>query len=256
MNKILLERFNDFKISCNDILSSIYTDDNNEPIFVYDSHLEGLGTKDSDLDIYVLVNDWCDMEYHREYDNFKVKVVYVNNMALDIEYWRVEYVKDLIDRINNSNNVQISDDELKLLLRLRVGQIINDSAFGFEIKELIDKSKLQLNILKRYSLYANSALEDALNLYNSNEYICSLKCARDALENAIGALNAKHNNINLNPKWIPKIFINNNGYDEKLLDKYLKLQVFTNIEESNISSIVENIIEFSQDIISNVSLID
>lgn len=254
MNNILIDRLNECNITKTDILSNIKKTKHKQSIFVYTSHLEGLGTKDSDFDIYVLSESMPDIKFSRDYDHYKVHITTVKDMLLDVEYWNISDVYNLIDDINNLNYTKLDMEELKLIHRLRVGEIISELEIGMQIKTLIENSKLREHVLKLYVLYANSELEDAINMYNSREYICALKCARNSLENAIGALNAKNGISNLKPKWIPKIFLNNNGYNEEILNKYLKYQIYSNVDKGSIDSFVEEIIEFIQNILSKVAI--
>lgn len=254
MNKILVNRFNECNLTPSDILSKIISCDDKQAVFVYASQLENLGTKDSDFDVYVLSQNMPNDEFMRSVQNYKIQTELLNGKLLDIEYWDITIVYELINTINEPSYKKLSSDELKLIHRLKIAEVINENEIGNKIKLLIQNSNLKDLVVKQYLLVSNSQLQDAIALYDSQEYISALNCARFALENAIGALNAKNGFTNLKNKWISKIFINNNGYDKELLNKYLHYQVYCNVNSSNIESFVENILEFTQNIISMVAI--
>lgn len=254
MNKVLIDRFNQCNLMPDDVLSKIVIRDNKQAVFIYTSQLENLGTKDSDFDIYVLTETMPSDESMRDEPNKKVQIAIVNGNMLDIEYWDIKFVYTLIDKISSQSYNKVSSDELKLIHRLKIAEVISGYETGSSVKALIQNSSLKELVVKSYLLSANSELQDAITLYESQEYICALHCGRIALENAIGALNAKNGFTNLKNKWISKIFINNKGYNEELLKKYLQYQVYCNINSSNVEDFVENMLEFTQNIISLVAI--
>lgn len=254
MNKVLVDRLSECNLSADNILKEIAKSGTEQAIFVYISHLENLGTKDSDFDIYVLSENIPDAEFAREEQNCKVQIAILKGKMLDIEYWSIGYIDKLIENISKFNDSNITIEEIKLIHRLKIAEIIGGDRIGNEIKSRIQNSNLSGIVQKKYLLIANSELQDAIALYNSKEYVCALNITRIALENAIGALNAKNGITNLKNKWISKTFMNNRGYDEKLLNKYLKYQVYCNINENNLGFFVEDMIEFTQDIISSIAI--
>lgn len=254
MNKILIERLNECNLTTLDILSKITNYSDEQTIFIYISQLENLGTKDSDFDVYVLSENTPNDEFMRNEQNYKVQIALLNGKLLDIEYWDIKVVYDLINAINSSNYEKLSLDSLKLIHRLKIAEVVNENEIGNKVKNMIQSSNLKDLVIKHYLLSASSELQDAIALYSSQEYISALNCARFALENAIGALNAKYGFTNLKAKWISKIFINNDGYEKELLNKYLQYQVYCNINNTNIESFVEDILELTQNIISHVAI--
>lgn len=254
MNNILIDRFNQCNLTLDDILSKIVNCNDKQVVFIYTSQLENLGTKDSDFDIYVLCETLPNDEFMRSDLNCKVQIAIVNGKMLDIEYWDIKIVYALIDKINGQSNNPLSSDELKLIHRLKIAEVVGDNEIGRKVKDLIQNSNLKELVIKNYLVSANSELQDAIALYESNEYICALNRTRFALEKAIGALNAKNGFTNLKNKWIPRIFMNNKNSNEGLLKKYLEYQVYCNVNNSNIEAFVEGMIEFTQNIISLVAI--
>lgn len=253
MNHLLNDRLQECKLSLSDIQHKIIETPGNSSVFIYTSHLEGLGTKNSDFDIYVICENLPNTNFLIDHGKYKISNTIINSTLLDIEYWHINEIIKLIEKVNSSTCAQINTDELKLLHRLRIAELIQGDYFSSNIKANIANSNLQQNILHFYKVQANSFLEDAVYMFKSNEFICSMNCAYKALDSAIGALNAKNNITNLKGKWISKLFINQNNCDKSILDQYLKYQIYTNVTQDNIESFLEDKIEFIQNILSAVS---
>jgi hypothetical protein len=254
MSEILERRLNECDLKVSDILKSIIDLDSQSAVFIYTSHLEGLGTNDSDFDIYVLDDKQRDSGFQRTYKNSKVQIAILNGKMLDIEYWHNNDIQRLINNINDSKNQGFDIEELKLLHRLKTGVVVNGFELATMIKTFINKSKLQEKIMLFYITFAKSELVDAISMYNAGELLCAWRCVRISLDYAIGALNAKHGNTNLKMKWIPKIFEFNHGYENILYNKFYELYVYSDINEENLSLKTEELIEFVQDILIKVEI--
>lgn len=222
-------------------------------IFVYTSHLEGLGTASSDFDIYVICDKLPDNPKLLGYDKAKTQILLINNYSLDIEYWEENSILQMINTINVEDNQQIDLNKITMLHRLEVAELINESNIGLQIKQDVSCSKLNRRALETLSLNARSELDDAVQMYYANEYACAIIKAREALQFAIGSLNAVHGVTNIKNKWITKIFYQNNGYDGKYLERYMKLQFFTAAkDETDLCNYAEALIELVQDIVATV----
>lgn len=254
MKHIFKNRLFECNIDENDIVLAIEDLDKNDAIVIYTSHLEGLGTKDSDFDIYVISDRDKNLSWFRDNGVFKVQNKLIKNKYFDIEYWKLDDIEKIIQKNNSEDIGSLSIDSLKLIQRLFIGVKINNTEMTNKLIEKLEESNFKKQVIKLYTVYANSDLEDAINLFNSKEYPCALKCARDALDNAIAALNAKNNFPNLKSKWIPKIFINNKGYTKKNLETYLRLQIMTSINNDNIHDHIEEMLEFTQNILSSIAV--
>ncbi len=254
MNKILTDRFEECGISASDIFDRLIKSDEEQAIFVYTSHLEGLGTKSSDFDVYVISENIPDGEFSRNEANSKVQTSIINGKMLDIEYWTMESIEKIIFNLNNLHYSSVSQDELKFLHRLKVSEVIYENNLNTKIKSMIKQNSLTDFVVNIYLIAANSDLQDAIALYESQEYTCALNCARRSLESAIGALNARNGFTNLKRKWASKIFLDNRKLENKQrIDQYLKYQIYCHIEEENLGLFVGDMLEFIQDIVSAVA---
>lgn len=254
MNKILKSRLQECDIEISDIISAIENFHKNDVTVIYTSHLEGLGTNDSDFDIYVISEEVKKLSWCKDNGKFKVQNKLIKDKCFDIEYWKIEDVEEIIENSNKADIANLLPDSLKLIQRLFIGEKISNNKTTNELVKKVKESKFENQVVKMYLLYANSALEDSINLFNGKEYFSALKSARDSLDNSIAALNARNGFPNLKPKWIPKIFIKNKGYGQENLDRYLKLQFFSSINNENIGTHIKEMLEFSQNILSNVVL--
>lgn len=255
MNKILKERLEECNITIESILENIILNTSNTTVFVYTSHLEGLGTKDSDFDVYVLCESIPDEIARTNHVEPIVKNLVIEDTLIDIEYWTISQIDSLINKLTlNDSSMMI--DQLKILNRLKVGEILFNENLGDELKNklLNTEENMKDKVIESFLIGANSYLEDAVHMYNAKEYFCSLSCSYNALEYTIGGVNAKNGFTNLKLKWVPKIFMNNNGYDKSLLDQYLKYQIYTEINENNIETFAEEKMEFIQNLISLITI--
>ncbi|MGL5378391.1 hypothetical protein [Clostridium sp.] len=254
MNKLLVKRLKEIDLSIDDILKTIsFADDS--IVILYTSHLEGLGNKSSDLDIYVISksdNNEINLTEKRKGEKWVTDIKYIKNISLDIEYWNIQDVYNIVNNISDSTK-QLNTDYLTFINRLMVGEAINNLSLANEIKEVISKSNFKKNVLKEMILTSNSWLDDAIKMFNAKEYLCSLLCTNYSLDFALQSNNIKNGIYTLKSKWIPKIAYNIIN-DKEIYKQYIEIQFFTNINESNIKNHIENKILLIQNILSIINL--
>lgn len=251
MNIILKERLEKCAISVEDIIAKLILK-KEDSVYIYTSHLEGLGTDDSDMDVYVICNELPNNNSFIKCDDCNIQNIVVKSTLLDIEYWSIIRIKLILDKLSNKKN-KLTLNEMKLIQKLIYSELIYSGKHKLNFKDDINVNNLKTFVLENYVLKANSYLEDSIYMYNAQEYFCSLNCAFYALENAIGAFNTVNNVINVKEKWISKIFIKNKAYNNKnIYEKYLKYQIYTNITSNNIIDFVENKIDFIKEILVNI----
>lgn len=248
------------KISDNEILNAISIDLNeNDSVFVYSSYFEGLGNKKSDVDIYVIIDQYDSQMFNSNNfygDCLHVEVKEVNNIQLDIEYWSFETIEKYIIDLLKTSGLSANYDVLKLLLRLYNGKILLSSKNSIQIIKLLQSNKFNQLISNRFSLEARSLYDDAVKMVSVNEYILALDCSRRALWEAVAFFNSVNGKPNLKEKWISKIFIENNGFGETdLLEEYLSLQIYCKVTSENIESFVLDMLQLTQNIMNRSSFI-
>ena len=250
MNSLLAERLSEINISIDEILDLIEIN-NPKGIFIYASHLEGLGTKKSDFDIYIICDDIPEEIYDKEFKNSLIKYYSINGFHIDAEYWKISDVYSIIEKLNEKT---ISLDEVKFLHRLIKGEILCNKSILNKIKDDIDINKLKSSIAAIHLRYCRGDFEDALNMYYDNDFISTIIIGRKSLDYAIAAHNTLNNKLTCKLKWTSRLLINSLGKDDKLTQKYFKLQIYSDITQKNIHSFAEELLEFIQDMISIVSL--
>ncbi|MGB7605445.1 MAG: hypothetical protein WBL93_08195 [Lutisporaceae bacterium] len=253
-NEILNNRLSECGLTKKDLIEHIKMLDENSTVFVYSSHLEGLGTHDSDFDIYVIADRIQELESAVDLGKFTLSRSFVNGIKLDIEYWTTNDILNLIlDTNSNNRNSKIKVEDLKILHRLKMGQIIYGDEKGNEIRQEIKNSRLTENALGYYVLEAGSLLEDSIALFKSAEYECAYICARNALIYAIGAYNVKCGVTNLRDKWIPKILVSTN-YDKEKVERCLNYLIYSNVTRDSIAKETEELIDYINELLTTISI--
>lgn len=252
--KIIDEVLKNNKLSMEIISENLSYSEENSVILLYTSFLEGLGTKNSDIDVYVFLEDdeiFTDTKMRRYSDCLGVEVIRINEVELDVEYWSITNIENLISKMVSTRGLIASYEELKLLLRIYHGFIVKHNKLSQRILDLIENSEFIELIANRIALEARSYYDDSLKMFESKEYILSLDCARRALWECVSLLNAKNGKPNLKSKWISKIYIDNEGYGNKdFLERYMKCQVYSNINKNNLIDRLNDMFLLIQDMLN------
>ncbi len=183
-------------------------------VVIYASCMDGLGTKASDFDIYVIGDDI-----------YKKKGILVNNgqggemldldplyyemedaayLYLDIQYWEINTLDELANRVKANKNIGF--EELKMLYRLLEGEYLHQGKFVLE--EKLSFYDLQKNVQRKFAFASDGLLHDCISLYKEKEYFGAIQCGRKALDYAAAGVNASMGKINLKiEKWNSKIFL-------------------------------------------------
>ncbi|SHJ54006.1 hypothetical protein SAMN02745248_00337 [Hathewaya proteolytica DSM 3090] len=258
MNEKLIKRLKEVNLNVNDILSIIEYNVGDYGI-IYTSHIDGLGTWDSDFDVYIIRNqENCEDFFANgekyvkiyEIDSKKLNIPYITYLFLDVEYWKAESIESKIRRVHEKKKISIAD--LKVLLKMRNGDVL----IGNDVLGL--KEKLKALQLERYcaDLLASDAdekLHDATTLYGNGDYYGAMISARDAVGLAICGYNSVNNKLNLNvTKWYSRIFLENKAFGKNdYMERYLNNCFFYNLNIENIKEKTEELIIFVQDILNN-----
>lgn len=249
MNNVLISRLKECGIKKNEILDYIASKDIEIlQSVVYTSHVEGLGTANSDFDVYVIMKDSKQISNAKFENNVYSETVYINGTQLDIEYCKVDYVVELIQRVNKLD-MSINVEEIKFLDKFSKGENLNSNDLGIDVQAQIDKDRILAGVKQYFIREATSNFRDALDLLEEKELVSTLYCARNALEFAIGIINTSNNYSNVKSKWISKIFLKTNKNDE-LTEKYLRLQIFPEFNKDDFEEYLEELLEFTQEVIT------
>jgi len=255
MNDTFSNRLNKIGLTTEEILSKInYIED--DSVLIYTSHLEGLGTQDSDFDIFVITSKMPNMTCHLPSGKMISTSIYLPSVRLDIEYRSKEDVLDLIERICNKEE-NFSNGDLAFASKLLYAlNLYNES----EYKELLSNEiaiklgqQLKKLAIRNYLIRATAYLDDAGKFLVAREFECSLIASRNAIENAIGAINAINGHVNFNAKWIPKIFLMATDEKEDFIKEYRRLCIYPTITKDNFDQSLKDMISFAQDLCSYIA---
>lgn len=245
MNNKLEERLNSLNITIEEINEKIHADFNNTDIYsilIYSSNMEGLGNKYSDFDLYVLFKESSIMPQ-------TVKEITIKGITLDIEYIPTDVVLSLNNRLKDKYE-KIEIGEIKLLHRIRVSEIIFNENYIKEIKQSIPERAIAKNLIDAFVRYNVTDKDDFFKFYKSGDYESSLPLARNIVQNSVAILNVKHGYMNVKTKWITRIFLRNNGYNEEFLEKYERLYLYPNINREELKNHLVDLIDFSNELMS------
>ncbi|MDF2880062.1 MAG: hypothetical protein K0R54_619 [Clostridiaceae bacterium] len=244
LNKEVVNRLIEIDLNISDILSAISLDKLNTKsysIFLYCSQIDNLGNKDSDFDIYIL--------YDNLYNGTKKISLNIKNIELDVEFWAESDILLLMEKLKS--NYYVSDiNNLKLLQRLITSNIIYNEKYGNYIKNLIDKKIIYDIALKEFKAEVISNIHDCLSFYKAQDYESAIILANYLIQSSISVLNANNGNLNLKPKWATRIFLNNGGYKQDFLERYIKYCIYPNINKDNISTYIIEILNLAEEMIS------
>lgn len=213
-------------------------------IVIYSSCMENLGTDASDFDIYVIREDVS--ECRTELIDLDPHYYGLDNVAylyLDVQYWSQNELKRVIEKINKHKNIGF--EELKTLHRLLVGEVLYGKSFLHE--NMLDITELQEVVKEKYSVISDGLLHDCIGLYQNEELLGAIMCAREALKYAVCGYNASKGKINLKAeKWSAKIFMQLDA-SEREKTEYIKF-MFGEVEYT--IEYIEKLIIFVQDILN------
>jgi len=228
MNENLTNRLNEVGITREKLLKIISTDKENN-VVIYASCMEGLGTRSSDFDIYIIKERHDILENTRDELDHQIKMIdldpqYYNMddvpyLYLDVEYWDYMTLAEKFERV--LDNKYIDDETLKLLVRVSNGEVLQKGAKN-ETFDKIRSYNFAPYIQERFTVDSDAALHDCVSLYEAKEYYGAILCGRHALLSAIAGINAKNGFLNINTeKWATKLFLRVQNIEQNEVLKFL-----------------------------------
>lgn len=254
---ILRKQIEEHNIEISEVLDKIEVPlDDKTGVFFYTSYFEGLGTKSSDIDLYVISDHILPRALPGKYLSCDGVITFkIKGLEFDVEYWSEIEIKRIIDECKKNHFIE--SDLLKLLLRLHYGYSPINNWMAQTILQRLKNLDVEKCVTEKYALISRSSYDDAVKLFQAEEYILSIDCCRRALWDAVTALNSANGHSNLKEKWISKIFIDNNAYgDTELLNKYYEFQVFPVVSQKHFEKYVEEFLEVVQEFISKISFLE
>lgn len=232
------EIFNNRLRECDTSVDNICQKLSNEGnIYAYITQFDGLGNKDSDLDIYCITKR--DIIHN-------VKMIKINGANCDIENWSIDSILRIIEKGEYLEDLFI----LKLLSKIQSSICIRESEDMQFLLQKIDEIDIQSILEKLYKKCARAEYDDAVKMLNNCEFIPAIACARRSSSFLLGAINA-HNRYKIcNIKWNEKIYLSSN--DSETIKDYVDSFIYCEINESNIKSKIEKMLRFISNNINSV----
>ena len=245
MNAKLKNRLKDVNLEIEDILKEIKIP---QKCFVvlYTSHIDSLGSSESDFDVYVVYDAQCleNVEIN------KAASIVINGVEIDIEYHDINEVTGFFQRENR----QVHTSYLSFLLRLLRGEVIHlDNELSKCIHEHIDKDRLEKIAIDTYWLDSLSAYNDALKMFNIDEHVCGIVLARNALNHITMAINIINKDYVFKPKWAYLLLKRSLGESHDLVRNYER---FTLGSVDNPEIMLEELLYYIQNLTTKVRLWD
>lgn len=201
----------------------------------YISHLDGLGSKESDVDLYAFCRG----------DDKKDRIINMHNyknILIDIEYWNLDGFLNDIKKKEYRKDI----DLLKIIQRINSGIVICGNSDSF--LKIIEEIDIRKEIILYYNNLSNAFYDDAVKMYNSKNYYSALLCAKNALNYAAGGHNAIKGIANLKEKWIPRILIDNiDDVDDKFVKRYLFYLTNGINDKEELQCYLKDLLEFTSE---------
>ena len=162
-------------------------------IVLYTSQIDGLGSAESDFDVYVVSCQEQGMDLPEG------KSVFINGIEFDIEY---HCLSGIVCFFANYNGGHVDLRYLSFLLRILNGDVIHSSDSNVvNISEYIDINKIRRMGVETYLYFARGSYDDALKMYNLTEHVSGLVLARNALTSITMAINVINDDYVFKEKW-------------------------------------------------------
>lgn len=244
MNIALKERLDSHNISDNDILAELNTS-RNCSVILYTSQMDGLGSGDSDIDVYVICED--SLELISKFGRMFI----LEGLEFDVEYHNIAEIIDFFDSYDGG---AVPLSVLSFLLRLLTGNVIfNSFPLDKKIKNLVSRDKLEEIGLETYLILALSEYDDALKMYNQADYISGMPLARTALNYLTMAMNIANNDYVFKTKWAYRLLKRVYGMEHEYVKNYQK---YTLDEVSKPDEFLEDMLSYIQNMITKLRLWD
>ncbi len=195
MTNLTEKNFTDTGVEIETLIEMLNTQDVSvRSAWLAGSIIEGLGNCGSDIDIYVAVNNLDDLNnYVSSCEQFKICVFYHNNRRLDYEYWSLDSINRLVNRLNTislydeSTNIldTFSENEIDFLHRIFHSLPIYGNETLHEIQAGINRTSFINYMLENKRIYVDDAYDDALGMCESGNYKSAALRAQYTLGGAV-----------------------------------------------------------------------
>ena len=210
-------------------------------ISYYTSSMEGLGTKSSDIDVYVIYEGIVKSESADKRNFCIVDLCKVDDVDLDIEYYRLVDLKIIMDKIANyshsSESFNVFDINLeiaKFFHKFATARIIEKSnQINYEqITELEEKNKKMIS-RNYYSLFRGD-YDDAIKFLREDRFLECFYMLQKAFINLSFAYFSRYNLTTTKGKWFIQRMLQVGEKDNGLLYDAFQKYYLVKIEDINL----------------------
>ncbi|KGE16518.1 hypothetical protein [Paenibacillus wynnii] len=254
-----------------DILNVI-TYKNEDIVFASGSLVQGIGNGKSDLDLFVITQDFNEKDINITYDqlNFKVGFNRLEGVNCDIEYWLLDVVEELIDQVNSIDfgdiNVR-SFNQLKIkgynspaltsfLHRFIISKnIYNDTKYK-ELYEKLNKNNYFRLMARIYVNHVDNAYDDVVGNLEQHEYETAYLIARETLLLAMTAYVFSMKQTIDRTKWtykMMKVIAIENQEAARILNKCNEILFPVSLSKGNLENSSEQALSLINSIISSIN---
>ncbi|MEX3625414.1 nucleotidyltransferase domain-containing protein [Viridibacillus arvi] len=247
----------------------------NELVFLSGSLIQGIGNRFSDIDIFVVVEDFEELKKDEtivyNHDDIKTTFSSILGIGCDIEYWPLSTVKEIFNQINNLDKSDIDSPTLTQLdikgyslnsltsfvHRFLVGKPIHNANIYDELKASTNLDKFYQFMTRYYINLVDGFYNDATGNLDKGEYETALYLARDILIKTISAYVFSQNVTLDREKWAYlnlKNISKENKEAARILQKVDKVLFYKNLETAeDLKENAEQIIILINNIINIIS---
>lgn len=179
--------------------------------FMSGSLIEGFGNSTSDLDIFLIDDEFVrpsgKAALQSDQGDFVVDVDYVDDVRTDTEIWRTSRVVAAAEEIRSCDPldwravVQLAQAPLELAHRIRTGVPLRGAQDFEELRLMFDYPRLAAILAQRFMQDYSEHSEDCVGAIHARDAGAALLNSRRALAAAADALCASHGHTNGKEKW-------------------------------------------------------
>lgn len=191
----------------------------NSGVVGYTSQIDGFGTKESDLDIYV---------YSPAIHEYRVETISLGSVVADIEYVPLSFLQTLVQRLENLDldNPETQRDILgygllKQLYRLTVGARLRETEEFSSLCQRISPDRLKAALIRLHRHAADDAVEDAIRMFESGDYLSAMHVGRKAFDQTALAYLALRGTLVFKVKWTYRALMQTLGPDHWLSQAFI-----------------------------------
>jgi hypothetical protein len=172
-------------------------------VHVAGSLVEGLGNRNSDVDVFVIGEAAPSGESVGQIEGCTTSMHYVDTRRVDYQYWTDAQVDEVVRRLDGDADLAIG--ELVFLHRLRTGVAIAGAARLDALRARVPFDRLASCQREVARIDVDNALEDLYGMIDDGDHELALLRSRDLLDAALDAFRFTLGDTNPRGKWRIKI---------------------------------------------------